>query len=41
MKKNINFLLKNVKMLEKSILMILKFFIENSNNMDDIYKNIK
>ena len=41
MKKNINFLLKNVKMLEKSILMILKFFIENSDNMDDIYKNIK
>ena len=28
-------------MLEKSILMILKFFIENSDNMDDIYKNIK
>ena len=28
-------------MLEKSILMILKFFIENSDKMDDIYKNIK
>ena len=41
MKKNIDFLLKNVKMLEKSILMILKFFTENSDNMADIYKNIK
>ena len=41
MKKNINFLLKSVKMLEKSILTILKFFTENSDNMDDIYKNIK
>ena len=28
-------------MLEKSILTILKFFTENSDNMDDIYKNIK
>ena len=28
-------------MLEKSILMILKFFTENSDNMADIYKNIK
>ena len=41
MKKNIDVLLKNVKMLEKSILMILKFFTENSDNMADIYKNIK
>ena len=41
MKKNINFLLKNVKMLEKSILIILKLFTENSDNVDDIYKNIK
>ena len=28
-------------MLEKSILIILKLFTENSDNVDDIYKNIK
>ena len=41
MKKNINFILKNVKMLEKSVLMTPTFFTENLDNMDDIYKNIK